>query len=154
MSLQSPSPSTAGIDQNTSCTVGGFPLSTPPFFIQLGVVHYWFMYLYASVQLLSGCSNGTIQLVGGQSTNEGRVEVCINGVWGTVCDDHWDTSDARIVCRQLGLPYTGNKIKWPANYYSDSNFSVPIIIVLISVSVISQTQCSFSCQFTLYQYGL
>ena len=112
------------------------------------------MYLYASVQLLSGCSNGTIQLGSGQSTNEGRVDVCINGVWGTVCDDHWDTSDARIVCRQLGLPYTGNKIKLPANYYSDSNFSVPIIIVLISASVISQTQCSFSCQFTLYQYGL
>ena len=73
-------------------------------------------------QFLSGCSNGTIQLVGGQSTNEGRVDVCINGVWGTVCDDHWDTIDARVVCRQLGLPYTGNKIELPANYYSDSNF--------------------------------
>ena len=98
---------------------------------------YGYMYLYASVQLLSGCSNGTIQLAGGQSSNEGRVEVCINGVWGTVCDDYWDTIDARVVCRQLGLPYTGNKIKLPAKYYSDSNFSVPIIIVLISASIIS-----------------
>jgi len=103
---------------------------------------YGYMYLYASVQLLSGCSNGTIQLAGGQSSNEGRVEVCINGVWGTVCDDYWDSNDAKVVCRELGLPYTGNKIKLPAKYYSDSNLSVSIIRVLISASIISQIQCS------------
>ena len=43
-----------------------------------------------------------------------------------MCHDHWDTVDARVVCRQLGLPYTGNKIKLPAKYYSDSNFSVVV----------------------------
>ena len=50
------------------------------------------------------CSNGALQLVGGQSSNEGRVEICINGVWGTVCDGGWSGSDARVVCRQLGFP--------------------------------------------------
>ena len=74
------------------------------------------------IQLVSGCTNGTIQLAGGRSSNEGRVEICINGVWGTVCDDSWDNNNARVVCRQLGLPYTGNQIELHANYYSDSNF--------------------------------
>lgn len=57
---------------------------------------------------ISGCPEGDVRLVGGTINGttehiEGRVDVCIGGVWGTVTDDGWNSREGRVVCRQLGF---------------------------------------------------
>ena len=56
-----------------------------------------------SVANYSNCSDGDVQLVGGASQFEGRVEVCLNRAWGTVCAyNNWDNQEVQVVCNQIG----------------------------------------------------
>ena len=69
------------------------------------VTHFVHASLYTDAN--NTCTAGDMRLVGGETPNEGRLEVCFVNHWGTVCDDDFDAHEASLVCRELGFPEEG-----------------------------------------------
>ena len=81
-----------------------------------GLIYFGFCSALSSVTP-SDCSDGDVRLVGGATEYEGRVEVCLNEVWSTVCAySGWYSNAAKVVCNQIGaltlglLVVAGDKI--------------------------------------------
>ena len=56
--------------------------------------------------ITASCPDGEIRLVGTSSVFGGRVEICVEQSWTTVCDAYWGNEDASVLCRQLEFsPY-------------------------------------------------
>lgn len=70
------------------------------------VSHVMKSFLDASLQPES-CHSGNVRLIDGPAESAGRLEVCVNQVWGTVCSRSWGSSDSKVVCRQLGYQEIG-----------------------------------------------
>lgn len=51
---------------------------------------------------IANCSMGELRLVGSEDGDEGRLEVCVNGAWGTVCSNGFDTHETSVACHTLG----------------------------------------------------
>ena len=52
----------------------------------------------------TNCTDGDLRLIGAMANNQGRLEVCMNRAWGSVCDSEgvFTTDEAKVACRQLG----------------------------------------------------
>ncbi len=83
------------IDIRRTSQVAGLTCSTFPGFQNVIII---------SVIYSIDCREGGLRMVDGSRYNEGRVEVCSNGRWGTVCGDGWTEREAALVCSRLGYP--------------------------------------------------
>lgn len=74
-----------------------------------------------------------IRILGGKTETEGRLQVKIDNVWGTVCNYGWDIKDAALVCQQLGLVLN------PDDWYLERN-EIPTAGTTENV-ILSNLQC-------------
>ena len=47
------------------------------------------------------CTEGAVRLVNSTTEYEGRVEVCLDGLWGTICGVNY--INAAVICRTAGF---------------------------------------------------
>ena len=107
-----------------------------PFRALLKIAHYFLiMILYIcgfDFFCVASCEEGSVRLVVGDDAESfyegdytddyhdsyydkdgltrGRVEVCVGGRYGTICNDDWDYQDASVICSQLGFSPYGSSL--------------------------------------------
>ena len=86
----------------------------------------------------STCNDGDIRLVNGANELQGRIEICNNNVWGTLCSNYPSPSNSEnfgnFICKQLGYQGTGIHfiLYMTVHVFCHVN-NVTIIIILIFV---------------------
>ena len=75
------------------------------FFIYPSVPVYAEQLYVCMLLIVDTCTTGDLRLVDGDSEMEGRVEVCNDRRWGTVCDSQWTINHTAVVCRYLGFSH-------------------------------------------------
>ena len=74
--------------------------------------------------------------MGGASSNEGRVEVCVNGMWGTVSNYQWDSREATVVCKQLGYILIPIVVMSGCSVHTDST-----LVKFLQCSIVLMNRC-------------
>ena len=81
-----------------------------------------------------------LRLVGGKTSNEGRIEIFFNNCWSTICDVGWDSTDATVACKQLGYQY-GEAIS--GGYYGEGTGDIALANVSCSGRETRLSDCYF-----------
>ena len=82
--------------------------------------------LYTTLYTLTACDDWDLRLVNGSTQvnnpqpQEGRVEICFNNTYGSICHNQWNDNDAEVVCRQLG--YSTQNTSAQINAFYNSSF--------------------------------
>ena len=66
------------------------------------------------------CFDGSLRIIDGNTYAEGRVEVCQNGSWATVCDEGWDDIDATVACRGFRFEWGEHSLRSQSCIFSPS----------------------------------
>ena len=53
------------------------------------------------------CTNFSIRITGTSVPYIGRVEICIDQQWTTLCQSDWGINEAKVVCKELGYSSNG-----------------------------------------------
>lgn len=73
--------------------------------------------LYVTV----ACDGGYVKLVNPEPRDRevvkdtlvtGRVEMCLDGEFRSICDEHWTNQEASVLCMELGFSEEGKKLFW------------------------------------------
>ena len=75
-------------------------------------------------------SNGDLRLAGYGATDLwGRLEIFLDGRWGTICDDRFMIKEAEVACRQMGLGYAINYRANPIQRYDIQYMWLPFLFI-------------------------
>lgn len=109
----------------------------------------------------SSCTTGDVKLTSGSNKYEGRVEICKNRVWGSICDSGWNDRSAYAVCRQL--EYSGTYCLHMIYTYTYISGGMALSNSYFGVGTnplhIYDTSCSYysttlqSCSLTRFPYS-
>jgi len=66
-----------------------------------------FIFLNAAPSTVRNCTHGQARLTGGSNVRQGRLEICINGAWGSVCSTSFFDDDASVACVQMNFERKG-----------------------------------------------
>ena len=115
------------------------------YFFNILIKEYILHNIFVSLFKYLECTEGAIRLRDGQNDLEGRIEVCLNGTWGTVCHDYWSGVDSLVVCRQLG--YSDKCMSYNLhivyNYYIYISFLFQLLLDIILHSLVREMMCQF-----------
>jgi hypothetical protein len=100
-----------------------------------------FARIIQSILVIAASSSiqGDLRLTGGHTLAQGNVEIYHSGEWRAICNEGWDFSDARVVCKQLGYPDAVTN----ASFYGPTNRTVWIGDVDCDGTESSLLNCSY-----------